>query len=77
MTDQQTEELFKFVGKVDSRLDSGDDKFDEISESLRELKNYGEALTLHLERHRTVRWVIGAIGGITTLVVGIAEYFNN
>ena len=76
MTSQQTEKLFEFVGKVEGRLDSGDDKFDEINVSLKELKTYGETLTLHLERHRTVRWVIGVAGGITTLVVGIARSFK-
>lgn len=77
MTNKQTEQLFKFVGKVDTRLDSGDAKFDEINETLKELKTYGESLTLHLERHRTVRWVIGIMGGVATLVVGIARYFKN
>jgi hypothetical protein len=77
MTAKQTEELFKFVGKVDSRLDSGDKNFEEINEALKDLKTYGEALTIHLERHRTVRWVIGVTGGIATLVLGIARYFKN
>lgn len=77
MTAQQTEKLFEFVGKVDARLDSGDKNFKEINATLKELKIYGESLTLHLDRHRTVRWVIGIAGGVATLVVGIAEYFKN
>lgn len=77
MNAEQTEKLFEFVGRVDARLDIGDDKFDEINETLKDLRIYGEALTLHLDRHRTVRWVMGIMGGITTLLVGIARYFKN
>jgi hypothetical protein len=77
VTPDQTEKLFKFIGKVEARLNSGDDKFDEINETLKALKTYGEALTLHLDRHKTVRWVVGIIGSVTTLVVGVARYFKN
>lgn len=78
MNPKQTEKLFEFVGKVEARLDSGDDKFDEIDKRLMDMQgimtDHGETLAVLKDRSEDSRKVArksgAGAGGIFGLISG-------
>lgn len=56
---------------LDQRLASGDKRFDRFDKRFDELQKYAEALTLHLDRHKTVWKVMAIIGTVVSFVVGL------
>lgn len=55
---------------LDQRLASGDKRFDKFDKRFDELQPFIKALTLHLDRHKTVWKVMAVIASIVTFVVG-------